>query len=157
MTELLSEQAIVLHHVPTMSGDLQIAFTPSGPPDTFSTFEQAQAQVDEHEARRDEPITSDRYVPLTHVALDAAVWSAMGEPDTITVMVRPGNVLDAVHGLADLGPVAEVQRMPGKGDDVAVVRHDGVPLTQLGDPRPQHDDVTSDDVRFEQTAEDPPT
>jgi hypothetical protein len=155
MTDPISEQAIVLHHVPTMSGDLQVAFTPAGPGDTFSTLTEAKAQLDEHNARRDEPITSDRYMPLTHVALDAAVWSAMGEPDTITVLVRPGNVLDVEHGLDDLGPVAEVQHMPGKGDPVAVVRHSANVVSD--DPRPQHDDVTSDDVRFEQTAGDQQT
>lgn len=142
---------VVLHHVPNMSGSLQIGFTPSGPADTPEKVEQQIAQAHAHASAAGETIDSDEYACLTHLALDADMWRDMGEPETITVRVLPGDTLTPEHDADGFGPVTEVKHIPGKGEPAALVRH-----APVEDTRPQHDDVTNDDVREVVVADPPP-
>lgn len=146
---MLLQTELVMKRLPHMSGALQIAFTPNGVADIPWSKELSDVQAARHAENSTAPIGDPVYVNVTALAFDAGAWHDMGEPDVITLTVRPGDQLTPDHGLSDLGPVREVQHIPGKGDSVAAVLH-----RPLEDDRPQHDDVTNDDVR--ETVVDPP-
>lgn len=149
--ELVSTE-MVMHRLANMNPTLTVGFiTEYG--EIPDSKEAAVAQLDAHERLGDQPITSDDYVNRTAVALDVDSWRAMGEPETITVTIEPSDTLSAPHASNGFGPVSEVQHIPGRdgSDASAVVRHRHEDPTV--DTRPQHDDVTNDDVRVTQLAE----
>jgi hypothetical protein len=141
----LLDTEVVLKRLDTTVTGPTVPFTPNWASTVPTTKTEAAEQIAQLAARLDLPPDHDDYVNATHLALDAQVWRDMGEPDEITVRIRPGYRM-AEHE-AGMGGVTEVQHIAGAAE-VAVIRHDS---PGPADPRPQHDDATSDDVREDTT------
>lgn len=136
---IMTRHEVLLHRVQAHTVGLQVGFTPEGDLDIPSRKPDADAQAEQHAAVAGEPIEADDHVCLTHIALDAQVWINMGEPDTITVSVWPGDRLNAQHAQDDMGPVTEVQHIAGR-TPAAMVRHQPAPdVRPMHDERPRHD------------------
>lgn len=138
---IMTRHELLLHRVQRHTVGLQVGFTPEGDLDIPSGKPDADAQAERHAAAAGEPLESDDHVCLTHIALDAQVWRDMGEPNTITVSVWPGDRLNEQHAQDDMGPVTEVQHIAGPGA-ASMVRH-----KPAADDRPMHDERPRSDAQ----------
>jgi hypothetical protein len=148
-TAPVTKAELRLVRVNRMNPGLTVAFAPDWwvPP---GSAHQSEAEREAHEAAGGVHPGEEGHVQLTSVSLDADLWHAMGEPDQITLTVEPDDRLNREYppGEVRMGPVEAVHHIAGRAP-VTTVKH-----APMVDDRPQHDDVTSDDVRG--SHEDPP-